>query len=383
MLIPKMLGICNLFFCMVSSPRHHDFNFILIFLLYFCNNDHLPLQVERTELMKKKLIPLLLLLPLQFLLAMYGRDSQKEQSRVVIIAIDGLRWQEVFEGAKRDSLMPFLWEMGNKEGCLIGNRHKKSKMEVANGIWKSYAGYSEMLCGVADDEHIFDNRKKLNPNRSVLELADACSEYKNKVAAVASWDVVPYILNYRRSQLPIDYKSRHMVSAQVRCDSVTLNRALKTLGEKHPKLLFVEFCETDFYGHHGKWNEYLNAAHQNDAFIRKLWQYCQNDEFYKGNTTFIITCDHGRGESLGIHVNRGEVDSAASWTEHGKHIAGSNQTWLVAFGNHIQHLGEVEGGKTIYTKQIAPTIASILNVPFTNSNEQVATPIYKILKQAN
>ena len=341
------------------------------------------MQSERTELMKKKLIPLLLLLPLQFLLAMYGRDSQKEQSRVVIIAIDGLRWQEVFEGAKRDSLMPFLWEMGNKEGCLIGNRHKKSKMEVANGIWKSYAGYSEMLCGVTDDEHIFDNRKKLNPNRSVLELADACLEYKNEVAAVASWDVIPYILNYRRSQLPVDYKSRHMVSAQVRCDSVTLNRALNTLGEKHPKLLFVEFCETDYYGHHGKWNEYLNAARQNDAFIRKLWQYCQNDEFYKGNTTFIITCDHGRGESLGLHINRGEVDPTASWTEHGQHIAGSNQTWLVAFGKDIQHLGEVEGGKTIYTKQIAPTIASILNVPFTNGDEQVATPIYKILKQAN
>lgn len=341
------------------------------------------MQSERTELMKKKLIPLLLLLPLQFLLAMYGRDSQKEQSRVVIIAIDGLRWQEVFEGAKRDSLMPFLWEMGNKEGCLIGNRHKKSKMEVANGIWKSYAGYSEMLCGVTDDEHIFDNRKKLNPNRSVLELADACLEYKNEVAAVASWDVIPYILNYRRSQLPVDYKSRHMVSAQVRCDSVTLSRALNTLGEKHPKLLFVEFCETDYYGHHGKWNEYLNAAHQNDAFIRKLWQYCQNDEFYKGNTTFIITCDHGRGESLGLHINRGEVDPTASWTEHGKHIAGSDQTWLVAFGKDIQHLGEVEGGKTIYTKQIAPTIAHILNVPFTNGDEQVATPIYKILKQAN
>ncbi len=341
------------------------------------------MQSERTELMKKKLIPLLLLLSLQFLLAMYGRDSQKEQSRVVIIAIDGLRWQEVFEGAKRDSLMPFLWEMGNKEGCLIGNRHKKSKMEVANGIWKSYAGYSEMLCGVTDDKHIFDNRKKLNPNRSILELANACSEYKDEVAAVASWDVVPYILNYRRSQLPIDYKSRHMVSAQVRCDSVTLNRALNTLGEKHPKLLFVEFCETDYYGHHGKWNEYLNAAHQNDTFIRKLWQYCQNDEFYKGNTTFIITCDHGRGESLGIHINRGEVDPTASWTEHGKHIAGSNQTWLVAFGKDIQHLGEVEGGKTIYTKQIAPTIACILNVPFTNGNEQVATPIYKILKHAN
>lgn len=99
---------------------------------------------------------------------------------MVVIAIDGLRWQEVFEGARRDSLMPFLWEMGRKKGCMIGNRNRKSKMEVANGIWKSYAGYSEMLCGVTDDEHIFDNRKQYNLNRSVLELAEACSEYKDR-----------------------------------------------------------------------------------------------------------------------------------------------------------------------------------------------------------
>ena len=107
------------------------------------------------------MIPVLLLLPLLFLLAVYGKDSKKEESRVVVIAIDGLRWQEVFEGARRDSLMPFLWEMGRKKGCMIGNRNRKSKMEVANGIWKSYAGYSEMLCGVTNDEHIFDNRKQM------------------------------------------------------------------------------------------------------------------------------------------------------------------------------------------------------------------------------
>ena len=38
--------------------------------------------------MKKRMIPLLLLLSSHFLLAVYGRDSQKEQSRVVVIAIE-------------------------------------------------------------------------------------------------------------------------------------------------------------------------------------------------------------------------------------------------------------------------------------------------------
>lgn len=328
----------------------------------------------------KKMIPLLLLLPLLFLLAVYGRDSQKEPSRVVVIAIDGLRWQEVFEGAKRDSLLPFLWEMGKKKGCMLGNRNKQSRMEVANGIWKSYAGYSEMLCGVTDDAHIFDNRKQPNPHPSILDLAQMSAPLTDRVAAVASWDVIPYILNVKRSGLEVDYKSKYRVSKQVRRDSVTFRHALRKLSEEHPKLLFVEFCETDYYAHHGKWKEYLGAAQSNDSFIRELWRYCQEDEFYKGNTTFIITCDHGRGQSLGAHANRGEVDGSASWSEHGHHIAGSNQTWLVAFGKDIQHLGEVEGGRTIFTKQVAPTIASILHVPFQSENKDMAKPIYKILK---
>ena len=109
------------------------------------------------------MILLLLLLPLLFLLAVHGQDSRNEEPRVVVIAIDGLRWQEVFEGARRDSLMPFLWKMGEEKGCMMGNRNRKSRMEVENGIWKSYAGYSEMLCGVTDDEHIFDNRKQYTP----------------------------------------------------------------------------------------------------------------------------------------------------------------------------------------------------------------------------
>ena len=134
---------------------------------------------------RKRMILLLLLLPLLFLLAVHGQDSRKEEPRVVLIAIDGLRWQEVFEGARRDSLMPFLWKMGEEKGCMMGNRNRKSRMEVENGIWKSYAGYSEMLCGVTDDEHIFDNRKQYNPHRSVLEMAAASPDYRNRVSAVA------------------------------------------------------------------------------------------------------------------------------------------------------------------------------------------------------
>ena len=325
------------------------------------------------------MILLSLLLPALFLLAIYGRDKKEQPNRVVVIAIDGLRWQELYGRAGRDSLMPFILEMGRRNGAMLGNRNRKCRMEVANGVWKSYAGYSEMLCGTTDDSHIFDNRKQNNPNRSVLEMAAACSEYNGKVRAVASWDVIPYILRQKKSHLPVDYRSAQRVSKQVRCDSITAQHAINTLEKHHPKLLFVEFCETDYYAHNGQWHHYLQAAQRNDEFIRRLWQYCQSDSYYHDKTTFIITCDHGRGESLGAHFNRGEVDSNASWAHHDHSVKGSNQTWLVAFGKGIQHLGEVEGGQVIYTRQVAPTIAKILHIPFTTGKRESVRAIDKIL----
>ena len=83
-----------------------------------------------------------------------------KDTRLVIITIDGLRWQEVFQGAeenllsdtkqvrdtelyretywrstpeeRREVLMPFTWNTIAKKGILIGNRNMNSMMQLAN-----------------------------------------------------------------------------------------------------------------------------------------------------------------------------------------------------------------------------------------------------------
>lgn len=53
----------------------------------------------------------------------------------MVIAVDGLRWQEVFGGSKSNRLLPFVKEMGKTKGGMMGNRYKHSRMNMANGIW--------------------------------------------------------------------------------------------------------------------------------------------------------------------------------------------------------------------------------------------------------
>lgn len=151
---------------------------------------------------------------------------------VILITMDGLRWQELFSGSdsllvankeyvndttnlkkhfwrnspneRRETLFPFLWKEVSKMGQIHGNRNLGSKVDLTNKMWFSYPGYSEILTGKADDNRIDSNAKINNPNTTILEIANNDIRYKDKVAAFGSWDVFPYIINEERSGVPVN-----------------------------------------------------------------------------------------------------------------------------------------------------------------------------------
>ena len=77
------------------------------------------------------------------------------------------------------------------------------------------------------------------------------------------------------------------------------------IGVHHPRIVFLGFGETDEFAHEGRYDLYLQQASNIDRMISELWYFVQTDPFYKNNTTFIITTDHGRGSS------------PSSWYTHG------------------------------------------------------------------
>lgn len=150
---------------------------------------------------------------------------------VVLVLIDGLRWQEVFTGAdetlmtkeaggvaqppelrqrywrataeaRRRTLMPFLWDVIATQGQVYGNRAKGSLARVTNPHHFSYPGYSEMTVGYADPR-IDSNAKRPNPNATVFEWLHRKPAFRGKVAAIGAWDVVPSIVNRERCGFPV------------------------------------------------------------------------------------------------------------------------------------------------------------------------------------
>jgi hypothetical protein len=330
------------------------------------------------------------------------RASSRQTRHVFLIMADGLRWQEVFGGAdsalinsteftpkpdelrarywsdtlarRREKLLPFFWNVLAKQGQLYGNRAHGNKVNASNPYWFSYPGYNEVLTGVTD-EKINSNDKVDNPNVTVLEYLHRRPEFAGKVAAFASWDVFPYIINARRSGIPVsaglqpatgpDLTEREKLlnellptllspwGTSARLDALTYHYAKEYVKKHEPRVLFLSFDETDDYAHAGNYPAYLHLAQQADRYIADLWAFVQSHPTYRNQTTFVITTDHGRG-----------IRPLARWKDHGTKTADSYQMWLAVIGPDTPALGEVKTEGVVLQNQIARTLTTLLGVPY-------------------
>jgi hypothetical protein len=329
-----------------------------------------------------------------------AQQQKLKTENVILITLDGFRWQELFNGAdsafmkqqshlkddklkekfwrddvaeRRKALLPFFWSTISEKGQLYGNRAFGNKVNVTNNQWFSYPGYNEILTGKADNERIHSNDKIYNPNKNVLEFINAQPPFKNKVAAFTSWDVFPYIINDKRSGVFVSttvnpIKSENLTETEltlnklitsvpnplgdVRLDAFTFYYGIEYMKKNKPRVMYFAFDETDDFAHAGEYAAYLNSAHYTDKFIKELWSYIQSDKSYRDKTTVVITVDHGRGTS------------AETWKDHGQKIAEADQIWMAVLGPDTNAAGEVKGDQQLYQNQVAKTLAAFLGLSY-------------------
>lgn len=344
-----------------------------------------------------------------FSLSVFGQTGKTEN--VIVVTMDGMRWQEVFGGvdsvlvsdtryaanskelrirywdndvaARREKLFPFFWKTIGTKGQLYGNRWAGNLVDVANPYHFSYPGYNELFTGYPDTA-VNSNNKVWNKNINVFEFINSQNGYKGKVAAFATWDVFPYILNRERSgiyvnadvdSLKFDRPEFKMINdiqflttrpIGVRPDVLTYVAAREYLKQYKPKVLYIAFDETDDFAHAGSYDQYLMSAHAQDAMIADLWKTLQSMPQYKDKTTLLITSDHGRGDKI-----------KSQWKDHGKEIEGASSIWIASIGPGVKPLGEVKEHGQLYQRQVATTIAALLGIDFTPDHD-VMKPIVSI-----
>ncbi|WP_121357604.1 alkaline phosphatase family protein [Flavisolibacter nicotianae] len=342
------------------------------------------------------------------LLILLGTRVQAQKAEnIFIITTDGTRWQEIFNGAdsallhdtgfvqdtalscqlywdpspeeRRKRLMPFFWNVIAKQGQLYGNRTIESKVNVKNIYKISYPGYNELLTGYPDPLPIL-NAPQYNRNISVLEYLNGLPEYRNRVAAFTSWNVFPFILNSRRNtmmqnsgyavlsdtaeSIRLANKVQDSVAHKdkTRYDLLTFFNAREYIRLHHPRVVFLALGETDEFAHKSRYDLYLQQLANVDKMIAELWYAVQTDPFYKNNTTFLISTDHGRGRR-------------EKWVKHHTFVPGSGEIWLALLGKNILPVGEMKGIKTVYQSQVAATVAFLLGEDF-RSNRSIGKPVF-------
>lgn len=341
--------------------------------------------------------------------------AQQKTDHLIVITTDGLRWQEVFNGMdsaiavqpgfnqgdsaalfkkywhagsaeRRKRLLPFFWNTIARQGQVWGNRNNANKVNTANRYWFSYPGYNEIFTGYPDTA-INSNDLPDNPHINVLEYLNRQPAFKGRVAAFTAWNAFNHILAETRSGFPVvaafdptpkwtprfDLLNRMLRDSykpfgEEEClDVFTHYAAMDFLKTSKPKVLYISYGETDEWAHAGQYRDYLNAAHQFDAWLQEIWNFIQTTPEYKNRTALLITVDHGRG--------RGK-----EWTSHGQKIEGADEIWFAVVAPGLTAKGEMKNNMQLHQEGFAQTMANLLGVTF-KAAHPVAKSLLPVLKQ--
>jgi hypothetical protein len=349
-------------------------------------------------------------------------SAAHKTENVIVVMMDGMRWQEVFRGAdpklikslgpkwlgdpeqmaaqaqrqywrpspadRRQALMPFLWSVVATQGQIFGNRELGSDSQVINGFNFSYPGYAEILTGIADPR-VNSNNNVPNPNQTVFAWLNAKPEFAGKVAAFGAWGTFDGIFDKDRcgfvvnagydplTAIPVTPQLALLNSLKAETarlwsdepfDPLTFHTAVEYIKAKKPRVLFIGLGETDDWAHADAYAEYLNAAHLGDSYLRQLWEMVQSMPEYRDKTTLIVLPDHGRG-------------SGFEWTTHGENIPESRETWMAFLGPDTAGLGERRHASHVTESQVAATLAALLGEDYHAAVPKSGTAIRDVLEK--
>jgi hypothetical protein len=312
---------------------------------------------------------------------------------VVVIVIDGARWQEIFGGADRalakihslpeselhdgPELVPTLHGIIGNGGVALGAPGHGAPIAASGPAFLSVPGYIEIFsgrpaldclsnrCRFSGETNLLDQIAEHSPGRPAGASGD--------VAVFASW---PGMLNtvtrnsrdvlvsagrhgrqnldpvlddpeaaeiYERGAQATSYPGEH----DYRPDRHTAALALYHLRQHRPRFMLLSLGDADKFGHANMYRRYLDALHESDKVVAQVAHALDELAAQGWPSTLIITADHGRDRRC---------------REHGRGYPESARTWLIARGAGIVHRGYVSAPQPRRLADIAPTVRALFGL---------------------
>lgn len=299
----------------------------------------------------------------------------------VVIAVDGVRWQEIFQGVDRQrarnhglrvesarDLLPNLYRLIDQHGCALGSPESDSWVSASGPNFVSLPGYAEIFTG-STPVGCPDNDCGRVSGPTVADQVAEVEQSPDRVAVISSWPKIGLAASHAparltmsvgRSQTQNEDSLRQYPEVwraylegtltrpapghgEFRPDRHTAALALAYLRHAHPRFLFVGLGETDEYGHKNDYRNYLAALRHADGVVGRVYQLLERAERAGATTLLLVTTDHGRSEFI----------------HHGRDYPESGRAWLVAAGSSVRARGFVRSPEPRRLADLAPTIRAL------------------------
>jgi phosphopentomutase/2,3-bisphosphoglycerate-independent phosphoglycerate mutase family metalloenzyme len=284
-------------------------------------------------------------------------------TNVILITLDGVRWQEIFNGTdpvlddqhlSARELLPNFYDLFVDKGVVIG---QKSRMIASGPNHISLPGYLEITRGHPSTD--------CQRNDCIPKIDQSVFFMFDRPAIFSSWEVIektvpPYYsvvvdtgrahrsLAWERTGFPDFFGSPTPFTwlPDYRPDFFTDLVAEAYIEVMHPDFAWLAMGDCDEWGHANNYRRYRIALQEADDYVGRLIRTLDATD-YGRNTVFIITADHGR---------------AINFRDHGSDQA-SERVWMLIRGKGIPFKGSIKLPTTVRLSNILPTIEDIEGLP--------------------
>ncbi len=324
---------------------------------------------------------------------------------VVLIVIDGARWQEIFSGTDRalakihalpesalrdgPQLVPALHGIIENGGAALGAPEHGAPIAASGPAFVSVPGYIEIFSG-RPAVNCLNNRCRFSGERNLLDQIAADSRARpGDVAVFASWPgmlrtvssdsrgvLVSAGRNGRQNLDPLlndpeaaqlyargAHASSYPGQGDYRPDRHTAELALYHLRRHRPRFMLLSLGDADKFGHANMYRRYLEALSESDKVVAQVAHVLDELRSQGWPSTLVVTADHGRDRRC---------------REHGRQYPESAQSWLIARGTGIVDHGYVSAPSPRRLADIAPTLRRLLGLK-ADEGASAGTPMVELL----
>lgn len=305
--------------------------------------------------------------------------------RLVIVTLDGVRWQDVFAGtphaadtpkrsvaSRATDTAPFknLQRIVAERGAAFGGHGCPHDVRVAGPSNISLPGYMEIFSGKASNSCMSNECPRTG---STTLLDDAAKATRGRdVAVFSSWspygraatkdpNAMAMSVGGERGSVPKHVDDAKLIGlldegakappfpgvADYRPDAFTAKAALRYLEVAEPRVLVVGLGDADEQAHRANYDGYYRALADADGFLGELDRTLERMGPKGRGTTVIVTTDHGRSQAM---------------RDHGPFYRESARVWVAAWNGSVIHRGVTCAAQPLRLGHIAPAAKAVLGL---------------------